>query len=132
MTVLILLLAVGVGMLAGDCKEFFFRDGLNNEMAYILFKIMFTLVFCEVNAFLLYLNFYLQKYEKAFTSIQQSKEKSKEKIKIENHTHETLFLPLEKTKEKEEGEEYVDPDYIPEPVKPAKSRGRSTKKILNK
>ena len=129
MTLLILLLAIGIGMLVGDCKEFFFRDGLNNELAYLLFKMIFTVIFCEINAFLIFLNMHFKKYEKALLSIQQSKENFKEKIKIENHTHETLFLPLEKEKEKEERDEMIEAELISEPVKPAKGRGRSSKKI---
>jgi len=123
MTILILLLAVGIGLLVADCKEFYFKDGANNEMAFILFKMMFTFLFCEVNAFLLLLNIYFKRYEKALASTSQIKEK----IKIENHTHETLFLPAEIEKD----EEIMDPDLSPEPIKPkSKSRGRSTKKNL--
>jgi len=122
MTIYILLLAVGIGLLVADCKEFYFKDGANNEMAFILFKMMFTFLFCEVNAFLLLLNIYFKRYEKALKSPQ-----IKEKIKIENHTLETLFLPAEIEKD----EETMDPDLSPEPIKPkSKSRGRSTKKNL--
>jgi len=135
MTLFILLLAIGVGLIVGDCKEFFFRDGLNNELAYLLFKMIFTVVFCEINAFLIFLNMYLKKYEKALHSIQHSKENSRENIKIENHTHETLFLPLEndKVEEKEQIDEIISSEFIPELIsKPAKGRGRSSKRIKNK
>jgi len=115
-------LAVGIGMLVADCKEFYFKDGQNNEMAYILFKMMFTFLFCETNAFLLLLKFYLKRYEKALASAPQIKEK----IKIENHTHETLFLPAEIEKEEEE---QIEPPSTPEPKPKSKSRGRSKKKL---
>jgi len=131
MTILILLFAIGVGFLVGDCKEFLFRDGLNNELAYILFKMIFTVLFCEINAILIFLNIHFQKYEKALISIQQSKEKVKEKIKIENHTHDTFFLPLEKEIDKEVIEEQAEADIISESVKPTKgARGRSKKKFI--
>jgi len=128
MTILILLLAVGVGLLVADCKEFYFKDGASNEMAFILFKMMFTMLFCEVNAFLLLLNIKFKRYEKALASTP----KIKENIKIENHTHETHFLPLEKERNREDGDGIlIDEDYTPEPVKPkSKSRGRSSKKNL--
>jgi hypothetical protein len=129
MTLFILLLSIGVGMIVGDCKEFLYRDGLNNELAYLLFKIIFTVVFCEINALIIFLNMYFKKYEKALCFIEQSKENSREKIKIENHTHETMFFPLENIKEKEQFDEIIDSEVIPEPVKPAKGRGRSSKRI---
>ena len=130
MTISILLLAVGVGFIVGDCKEFLFREGLNNELAYILFKMIFTVVFCEINALFVFMNWYFQKYEKALTFFQQSKGKNTENIKIENHTHDTFFLPLEKENEKEVREEPIDSD-LTEPVKPTKGgRGRSTRKNL--
>jgi hypothetical protein len=128
MTFFILLLAIGVGLIVGDCKEFFFRDGINNELAYLLFKMIFTVVFCEINAFFIFL-MYFKKYEKALSLIEQSKENSREKIKIENHTHETLFLPLENKKDIDQRDEMIDSEIIPEPVKPAKGRGRSSKRI---
>jgi hypothetical protein len=120
MTILILLLSVGIGMIVGDCKEFYFKDGGKNELAFILFKMMFTFLFIEVNAFLLLLNFYFKRYEKALAST------PKEKIKIENHTRETVFLPAEIENE----EETIDPDLISEQKPKSKSRGRSTKKLI--
>jgi hypothetical protein len=119
MTILILLLAVSLGMLVGDCKEFYFKEGQNNELAYILFKMMFTILFCEISALLLLFNFYSKRYEKALASPQ-----IKEKIKIENHTHETLFLPAEKDEEEEK-----ETPSTPEPKTKSKSRGRSIKKL---
>jgi len=121
MTILILLLAIGIGWLVAECKEFYFKDGQNNEMAFILFKMMFTFLFCEVNAFLLLFNIYFKRYEKALSAPQ-----IKEKIKIENHTHETLFLPAEIEKEEDE---QTEPPSTPEPMAKSKSRGRSKKKI---
>lgn len=113
---ILLLLAIGMGMLVADLKEFFYKGGPANDLGYILFKMMFSLLFIQINAFILILNKYLKSFEKALASVSQTKE-----IKIENHTHETLVLP--------DKEETIEKEYSPEP--PVKRRpGRSVKRNL--
>lgn len=116
----LVLMAIGCGVLVGDIKEFFFKGGATNDLAYILFRMIFTVLFVESTAFLLILNKYLKYNEKAL-AIQ-----SKENIKIENHTHETIMLPEDKEAMNSEIAEPAFKSELPSKT----SRGRSSKKTF--
>jgi len=133
---LIISLAVGLGFLTGDIKEFFFRNGYENELGMVLFRIIIAVSFCQINIMIIILNKYLAYFESTFKAKILT-----ENIKIvENHNHisppsNQIQVPefLTATKETKNSKKKIiedpeedgaaDPDYVPRTL-----RSRSRKK----
>lgn len=147
---LILLLALCIGMLTADIKEFFYKDGVKNDLAYLLMKTSVTLFMTQMFTFLIILNRYLRYYEKALKSLtdkfsndKQVQETSSPSnfnpdfdaelvhiVRGKNNRNSDLEEYSQETKLSKRGrsEENDDPLYLPEAM-PEKKRGKSKKKL---
>ena len=151
---ILLSLALSIGMLAAEIREFFYKLD-NNELAYLLFKISLTICLTEMLSLLMILNRYVKHFEKTLKSVNEKLEFYDKFYKISDKTADNSDFPdfnpdsVKTTRGRNiidsEINEYSqepskmlrknqtpmeddDPDYIPEKPK----RGRSTKKYLHK
>jgi len=151
---ILLMLALSIGMLAAEIREFFYKLE-NNELAYLLFKISLTLCLSEVLSMLMILNRYVKHFEKTLKSVNEKldfydkfcnlADKTANNSDFPDFNPESVKMTRAKNTINSEINEYSqetskthrknqtpaedeDPDYIPERPR----RGRSTKKYLLK
>lgn len=150
---ILLMLALSIGMLAAEIREFFYKLE-NNELAYLLFKISLTICLSEVLSLLMILNRYVKHFEKSLKSVNEKLDFYEKLFNITDKgtdssdfpdfnpetvkmirgrntiNSETIEFSQETSKNHRKNQTPVedeDPDYIPE--KPR--RGRSVKKYLH-